>query len=117
MKVQDIRNAVAGKTNRPPEVRRSEVLGMDLNIKHLSAFESDSLQVAYVNDDGKVEAKRLTGARARLIAACVVDDEGNAAFTSADVNAWDNDLVAELNELCRDVNKIGKEKAEAEEKH
>lgn len=117
MKAIDIRQALAGKTNRPAEAHAIETLGgMELNIKHLSGFDSDTMQMSVLNDEAKVEVSKLRGQRARIVAACVVDEEGEVVFEATDVAKWDNDILAEVYGICRKVNKMGKEEVEAEEK-
>ena len=121
MKVIDIRNILQGKTKRPPEPREVKSLGVTLWFKRMSGMESDAAQVSTVNPDtGKVDVTRLKGYRARVVASCLVDEDGVQLYPGAEgieeVGTWDNDILAELNDICRDLNKLGKEDVDKEVK-
>lgn len=94
-------------TSRPPETHHIKTLGVDVTFKRMSAFESDSLQMALINDKGGVEPTKMVGNRARTIAACIVDDEGNTFLNANDVQQWHNDIVDEMYKICRNMNKVG----------
>lgn len=117
MKATDIISAIQGKIKRAPETHPVESLGLDLQFRHLSGLESDNLQLAVIDPEtGKVAYSKLKGHRAKLIAACLVDEDGNPVATADDIAQWDNDVINDLHNICRKINKMGKEDVEAEVK-
>lgn len=116
MKVADIRNILSSVTRRAPESLEIESLGKSFLFRRLTGLEADTMQVALMTDDGKVDVKKLRGHRAKLVAACLVDEDGAAVFTPTEVAEWDNDLLNDFHNVCRKLNKMGKEEVEAEVK-
>lgn len=114
--VNPILDAIAKKSTRPPECKTVESLGMDLFFRHLTGAESDKMQLDTINENGKVEYRKLNGYRARLVALCLCDEQGRSVATAEDVQKWDNDIIGELHDICKKLNKIGKQEVEDEVK-
>lgn len=117
MKATEIIAAIQSKIKRAPETHNVESLGVDLQFRHLSGLESDNLQLAVIDSDtGKVAYGKLKGHRAKLIAACLVDEDGNSVATADEIASWDNDVINDLHNICRKINKMGKEDIDEEVK-
>jgi hypothetical protein len=115
--VNPIVDAIRAKATRPPISKHVDALDMDLYFRHLTGAESDKMQLDTVNTEtGKVEYRKLNGYRARLISLCLCDEQGRAVATAEDVQAWDNDIINEMNDICRKLNKLGKEEVDKEVK-
>lgn len=105
----NILSMIRSKSKRKPESHRIESLDMSLFFRHLSGLESDELQLSAIDENGKVAYSKLRGHRAKTIAACLVDEDGNPVVLADEVNSWDNDVITEMHAVCQKINKIGKD--------
>lgn len=118
MNANEIRAALATKTNRPAESIFVKSFGMEMLFRHLSGLESDQLQLKMIDkEQGKVSYDSLKGQRARVVSLCLVDDQGANVFTAEEIGAWDNDVLHEVHGICRELNKLTKEEVDAEVKN
>lgn len=108
---------IRSKSTRPPESHFIETLGMTLHFRHLTGLESDELQLSTIDDaTGKVVYGKLKGHRAKVVASCLVDANGDSVVTAEEVNRWDNDVITEMHGVCQKINKLGKEEVAEEVK-
>ncbi len=61
--------------------------GGTVRVRGLNARQRDAFESSLMVNNGKRQTVSLTGARARLAALSIVDDDGNPVFTEADVSA------------------------------
>jgi len=72
--------------------RKSEVVevpewGGSVRVSVMSAKARDMYDASLIKIIGKKVEQDITNARAKLLAACIVDDHGKTLFSSADVEA------------------------------
>lgn len=81
------RDDIIGADDRPTEDVPVPEWGGTVRVRALSGTERDAYESSMVSQRGnKVEAN-LTNARAKLVAASLVDEEGNLLFGQADIEA------------------------------
>ena len=61
--------------------------------KRLSFYEMDKLRLHSVNDRGRFDPNLHAGSNARLLAATIVDENGNGLFSEQDINQWPPGMV------------------------
>lgn len=114
--------ALLEKALSKPVTREIKALGGDsVLIKKMSAAQAEdyffSVQGAEAKPaaEGEVEAAKVNrkSMRGKLIQACLVDDAGAPMFATVDeVDALDNDVIAELFEVCQVANGFTKQAAD-----
>jgi len=81
------------------------VSGLAVRFQSLSALERARHQSVVLKDDGSTNHARLDDCEARLIVACLVDQEGRRLFADREAAAvleWDSaDVAALYRRLCR----------------
>jgi len=76
-------------------------------ISAMSAAERDAFEAGMLDTKGKSDAKRLQNFRARFIASCIVDNDGNRLFSDKDIVALGRKSSAPVSRLfdeCRKLN-------------
>ena len=95
--------------------------GGEVLVKVMTGTERDEWEAAIVESDGKVSRKNI---RAKLVAQCIVDEQGNRLFTQDDVAALGKksgssldrvySVAARLNKLTgKDVDELAKNSGSA----
>lgn len=78
-----------------------------VRLKVLSAAERDAFEASTVSTKGGKQKPNLANLRARLVARCMVDGNGNRVFQSGDVARLGNKSSAALDRLfakCQEIN-------------
>lgn len=78
-----------------------------VRLKVLSAFERDAFEASTVTTKGGRQKPNLANLRARLVARCMVDADGNRVFESGDVARLGRKSSAALDRLfakCQEIN-------------
>lgn len=90
--------------------------GGSVSISAMCAAERDAFEAGMLDNKGKSDSKRLQNFRARFIASCIVDKEGNRLFSDKDIvqlGRKSSAPVSRLFDACRELN--GMTEADAEE--
>lgn len=113
--------ALLEKALSKPVTRTIAALGGDVLIKKMSAAQAEdyffSVQAGGVEKpaaEGEIaQPVNRKSMRGKLIQACLVDDAGAPMFATVDeVDALDNDVIAELFEVCQIANGFTKRAAD-----
>jgi hypothetical protein len=78
-----------------------------VRLKVLSAAERDAFEASTVTTKGGRQKPNLANLRARLVARCMVDEDGKRIFESGDVARLGNKSSAALDRLfakCQEIN-------------
>jgi len=51
----------------------------------MSSSERDAFEASMIDSKGKGDSKRLANFRARFVASCIVDEDGNRLFSNKDI--------------------------------
>lgn len=81
--------------------------GGSVLISAMTAAERDAFEAGMLDTKGKGDAKRLQNFRARFIASCIVDENGNRLFSNKDIVALGSKSSAPISRLfdeCRKLN-------------
>lgn len=73
----------------------------------MSAAERDAFEASMLDNKGKSDKSKLQNFRARFVAACLVDAEGNRLFSDKDVIALgrkSSSPISRLFDICRELN-------------
>lgn len=81
------RDAILAADDREYEVVPCPEWGGEVRLRSLTGSERDAYEQSLVQTRGKSREMNLRNARAKLVALCAVDENGNRLFTDADVNA------------------------------
>lgn len=84
--------------------------GGTVRVQGLTAADRDAWETSMFGADG--ETRNLDNARAKLVARCAADEEGNLLFTEADMAALGKKSAKALDRVfavCKSINGIGKE--------
>lgn len=93
------------RKERGPRFAEKEIGGEKVRCRILKLSERDAFQLDVLNDKGGVDKNKLVGTKARLLALCLVDEEGNAIGTSRDIEeAFDPAEIDALDEFCKEAN-------------
>ncbi len=92
--------------------------GGTVRLMGLSGTERDAYEGSLVvlGSNGKVARHNLTDARAKLVAKCLVDDDGRRLFTDSEVKALgakNGAVIDRLYDTAKALSGIGKEHVEA----
>lgn len=79
--------------------------GGDVLVAAMSGTQRDRFEAGIVNAEGKVEMRNM---RAKLVAACVVDENGQAIFSDADIEALGGKSAAALERVVKVAQRINK---------
>src|SRR3990167_4764050 len=89
--------------------------GGDVVIRTMTGSERDAFEQSLFDQKGKSAKANMQNLRAKLLAFCLVDDEGGRMFTEHDVGklgAKSAKVLYRLYTLARDMNGIGAEDEE-----
>jgi len=81
------RDAILAADDREYEVVPCPEWGGEVRLRSLTGAERDAYEQSLVQTRGKSREMNLRNARAKLVALCAVDENGNRLFSDADVNA------------------------------
>ena len=70
--------------------------GGTVRVRTMTGLERDAMGTAMIGADGKAD---MSTYRVRLVAACIVDDQGNQVFTAEDVTALGAKSAAALDRV------------------
>jgi len=103
------KDQILGSTNR--NYREVEVpeWGGPIRLSVMTSSERDAFESSLLEKDKKRGFQNL---RARLVALCVVDEDGKRVFADADVAKLGEqpaDVIGRLFDECRDINGFNKE--------
>jgi len=80
--------------------------GGSVLLSTMSGCERDAFEATLLDQKGKGSSKRLQNFRARFIASCIVDKDGNRLFTDKDVMALGKKSSAPLSRLFDESRKL-----------
>lgn len=111
--------ALLEKALSKPVARDCKTLGGAVLIKKMSAAQAEDYFFSVQGGEAKPAEGEPAGTvnrksmRGKLIQACIVDETGAPMFATVDeVDGLDNDVVAELFELCQVANGFTKQAAD-----
>ena len=89
--------------------------GGSVRIAAMTACERDAFEASMIDTKGKGDAKRLQNFRARFVASCIVDEDGNRLFSNKDIVDLGKKSSAPISRLfdeCRKLNGMTDEDVE-----
>lgn len=97
--------------------RRSETIevpewGGSVRVMSMSGHDRDAFESSIVTADGRTN---MVGMRAKLVAACVVDEQGNRLFKPADIEALGGKSASALDRIvavAQRLNRLGDKQLE-----
>lgn len=81
------RQILLGATKPPQEVVSVPELGGDVIVRGMTGAERDAFEVSLIEGKGRKRDVNLKNLRAKLIAFCCVDEQGERIFSDADVES------------------------------
>ncbi|PRH79407.1 hypothetical protein C6N75_10005 [Streptomyces solincola] len=99
----------------PVEIVHVPEWGGDVRLKMLTAAERDAFEASTVQMRGGKQKQNLANLRARLVALCIVDEEGRRIFQSGDVTRLGNKSASALQRLfdkCNEMNALSEDDIE-----
>jgi hypothetical protein len=101
------REQILGADDRKREVVEVPEWGGSVTVMSMSGTAKDAFEASIVRENGVTD---LTNMRARLVAACVVDEQGIPLFSQADIVALGNKDAAPLSRIAtvaQRLNRLG----------
>jgi hypothetical protein len=96
---------IAERKNRPAKIVEKEICGENFRCRVLKLSERDDFQLGMLDKTGKPDIANLRGGKARLIALCLVNEEGSRLCSAQDVeDAFDPTEIDEVHEWVQTVN-------------
>jgi hypothetical protein len=93
------------RKDRGPRFAEKEINGEKYRCRILKLSERDAFQLDVLNDKGGVDKNKLVGTKARLLALCLVDEDGNSIGNSRDFEeAFDPSEIDAIDEFCKESN-------------
>lgn len=80
--------------------------GGQVLVASMSGAARDAWEQSLVIRDGKSAKPNMANMRARLVAACVVDADGNPLFSQSDIEALGQKSGAALERVCKAAQKL-----------
>jgi len=83
--------------------------GGDVLIRALTGAERDAYEASMHQQRGKEMIRNLANVRAKLVAKCAIDEDGNRLFTDQDANALGRKSAAALDrvfEACAELSRL-----------
>jgi len=90
----------------PTEDVYIEQWGAWVRVRGLTAAERDKFEQSIIERKGKSTQMNLQNIRAKLVALCVVDENGNRIFTDADVEALGKKSAQALDKIFSVAQKL-----------
>jgi hypothetical protein len=97
-----------------------EQWGGSVRISTMTAADRDAFEATMIPEKGKDKAGQLANFRARFVAKCLVDEEGNLVFSPKDVlelGRKSASVLSFLFEQCRELNGMTDKDVEELEKN
>lgn len=105
---------ILGAKDREPVVVSVPEWGGDVRLTAMSAAERDAFETSMMGKGDNV--KKLANFRARFVARCIVDDDGNRLFADADIVELGKRSGAVLGRVFDEARKVnGMTQADVEE--
>ncbi len=109
------KSVLLGATKPPQEIVRIPELGGDVIVRGMTGAERDAFEVSLVEGRGRKREVNLKNLRAKLIAFCCIDENGNRIFSDADADALGNiraDVVNRIYTVAQKLSGISEEDAD-----
>ena len=74
------------------------------HFRRITGDEADELNLALINDSGKMEASKLKGNISRQVAKSLCDENGNPVATADQIGALDVALRSKFHEVYEEIN-------------
>lgn len=100
------RDEILQKADLPTEDVYVEPWDAWVEVRGLTAAERDKFEQSIVERKGKSTQMNLQNVRAKLVALCVVDEQGNRLFTGADVEALGKKSAQALDKIFSVAQKL-----------
>lgn len=102
------KDRIAQLRNRPKRYEDFKIGEDTVRFRALNLIERDEYNVAILNEEGRLDPSKLPGNKARLLAMCIVDDDGDNFMSTSDVVAcWDPPDIDTLHKFCSEMNGLG----------
>lgn len=88
-----------------------------VRLREMSAAQRDAFDASTVKIVGKKVIPNLENSRAKLLAMCIVDEEGNPMFTVDELSERNASVLDGLSEAARKLNKLDSGALEEEVKN
>ena len=101
------KDQILGADDRETKTISVKQWGGDVKISTMTAADRDAFEASMIPEKGKDKTKQLENFRARFVARCVVDDEGNTIFSHKDMvelGRKSASVLSTLFEACRELN-------------
>src|SRR5512138_38464 len=85
-----VRDVILKATSVPTEAVPLPELGITVSVRGMTGKERDAFEAACFEGRGKKRQFNMQNVRARLVAACCVDESGQRVFADADAEALGN---------------------------
>jgi len=111
----DIRAAIFGATAPPSEQVALPEIGITVTVRGMTGDERDAFEASLIVGKGKKRDVNLKNMRARLVAFCCVDDDGQRVFTdeeAARLGKTRADLLDRLFTPAQKLSGIGEDDAD-----
>lgn len=86
------------------------------SFRRLQGQEMDAIRAGLSDMLGHVNEEKQSTYRARLVSACLIDEDGQT-FLPAEVGTWPDGLLSALTKACNEVNGIGAKAVKVAEKN
>lgn len=104
----ELKAALAALQAEPP-IRKEVLVGgrpVPICLRQMSVEMAESVYQPLRDASGKIPPERRAEMVRGMIAATVVNEQGERLFTVDEIVAWPNALFAKVNELTMDVNEV-----------
>jgi hypothetical protein len=110
------REAILAADDSNTELVEVPQWGGAVRVRSLSGRERDRIESRLIGKNGKADPRGLANFRAALVAATVVDENGQQLFTEADVEALANKSAAALDVIATAATRLsGLSKSDVED--
>lgn len=109
------RDAILGADDRQYDEVDCPEWGGSVRVRSISGAERDRYEESLIQQRGNSRQMNMRNARAKLVALCVVDEQGNRLFSDQDVNALGRKNAKPLDRLwdaCRKLSGLSDDDVE-----
>ena len=99
------RDEILKLTDRKQETVKVPEWGGEVIVAAMSGQDRDSFEAGIVTADGKPNLQNM---RAKLVAACVVDEAGNRLFRPSDIEALGGKSASALDRIVRVAQRLNR---------
>ena len=99
------RDQILKQKDRKTETVKVPEWGGEVIVSAMSGTDRDSFEAGIVTADGKTDLKNM---RAKLVAACVVDEKGNRLFQPADIEALGGKSASALDRIAKVAQRLNR---------